>query len=586
MLNFVQINMLSLCIKKTKVVTLLRIDRNDYPENRVSPVKDLELDMVSKDKEWSSSDDNELSSYILKYYCLSVRSIVIYVYIWFCKDQVYEMNNMATMTDSSELDKLDSTAHKFQAMNLKPSTETLDNGYVGSNNSIQEDHHIVDWGFGLEKLYKLALQFHKEKEGKAIHLSYEDKLALVAFTQQVIHGQCNVEKSPPVGYLDVIGRDRRQAWASLGDMTREKAMISYIKLLDSVCTLFKAFVEAHKRDINEKERKQKEEAERIRKEREEEEIRLKIEKEAAEMKEKEMQKQETQRRQIQDALNQQTYHQFRAFAEQQYPGNPEQQAVLVRQLQEQHYQQYMQQVYQQQLLGQQYNNSHDNKNKPGLEQQMDDPDNCTNTEGEEDFECDFECSSPEGPSVASASMWTRKDIQDFKDSIKREKNHDGIIKVGHGEMVTVRVPTHEDATCFFWEFATNDFDIGFGLSFEWSKPGASQISIQIGESEDSDEEDYDDEPYTISPWLIQTNVIFPDAENDDLERGTASRLSASVEDKPPVTPIIPVYRRDCQEEVYAGSHVYPGEGVYLLKFDNSYSLLRSKTVYYRVYYSR
>jgi hypothetical protein len=30
------------------------------------------------------------------------------------------------------------------------------------------------------------------------------------------------------------------------------------------------------------------------------------------------------RRQIQEALNQQTYHQFKSYAEQQYPGNPEQ----------------------------------------------------------------------------------------------------------------------------------------------------------------------------------------------------------------------------------------------------------------------
>lgn len=50
--------------------------------------------------------------------------------------------------------------------------------------------------------------------------------------------------------------------------------------------------------------------------------------------------------------------------------------------------------------------------------------------------------------------------------------------------------------------------------------------------------------------------------------------------------IVPVYRRDCHEEVYAGSHQYPGRGVYLLKFDNSYSLWRSKSVYYRVYYTR
>jgi golgi resident protein GCP60 len=56
--------------------------------------------------------------------------------------------------------------------------------------------------------------------------------------------------------------------------------------------------------------------------------------------------------------------------------------------------------------------------------------------------------------------------------------------------------------------------------------------------------------------------------------------------RPPMSIVVPVYRRDCQDEVYAGSHTYPGAGVYLLKFDNSYSLWRSKTLYYRVYYTR
>ena len=44
----------------------------------------------------------------------------------------------------------------------------------------------------------------------------------------------------------------------------------------------------------------------------------------------ERQRQEDQRRQIQDALNRQTFSQFRAYAEQQYPDNPDQQAVLIR----------------------------------------------------------------------------------------------------------------------------------------------------------------------------------------------------------------------------------------------------------------
>lgn len=59
------------------------------------------------------------------------------------------------------------------------------------------------------------------------------------------------------------------------------------------------------------------------------------------------------RQQIMAALNAQTAVQFQQYAAQQYPNNPEQQISLIRQLQEQHYQQYMQQLYQVQLAQQQ-----------------------------------------------------------------------------------------------------------------------------------------------------------------------------------------------------------------------------------------
>lgn len=59
------------------------------------------------------------------------------------------------------------------------------------------------------------------------------------------------------------------------------------------------------------------------------------------------------RQQIMAALNAQTAVQFQQYAAQQYPNNPEQQLGLIRQLQEQHYQQYMQQLYQVQLAQQQ-----------------------------------------------------------------------------------------------------------------------------------------------------------------------------------------------------------------------------------------
>ena len=73
---------------------------------------------------------------------------------------------------------------------------------------------------------------------------------------------------------------------------------------------------------------------------------------------------------------------------------------------------------------------------------------------------------------------------------------------------------------------------------------------------------------------------------NDPEKGPAAAAGRNASGVP-IDEIIPVYRRDSHEEVVAGSHLYPArQGVYLLKFDNSFSLWRSKTLYYRVYYTR
>lgn len=90
--------------------------------------------------------------------------------------------------------------------------------------------------------------------------------------------------------------------------------------------------------------------------------------------------------------------------------------------------------------------------------------------------------------ISAANMWTRKDISEFKEAIRKEGG-DGIIKVGHGETVTVRVPTHDDGTCLFWEFATDSFDLGFGVYFEWTRSPDAQVTVHISESEDEEEDD-------------------------------------------------------------------------------------------------
>lgn len=42
------------------------------------------------------------------------------------------------------------------------------------------------------------------------------------------------------------------------------------------------------------------------------------------------------------------------------------------------------------------------------------------------------------PEISPASMWTHKDLKEFKESIRKEAS-EAVIKVGHGETVTVSV---------------------------------------------------------------------------------------------------------------------------------------------------
>lgn len=111
------------------------------------------------------------------------------------------------------------------------------------------------------------------------------------------------------------------------------------------------------------------------------------------------------------------------------------------------------------------------------------------------------------------------------------------------------------------------------MFFEFGTPISEQVTVHVSESDEEDMDELDDDDI-FNEEAIRTG---------DLEAGSVTPNGIS---KPLLTEIVPVYRRDCQTEVYAGSHQYPGKGVYLLKFDNSYSLWRSKTLYYRVYYTQ
>ncbi|XP_034435845.1 Golgi resident protein GCP60 isoform X2 [Hippoglossus hippoglossus] len=470
------------------------------------------------------------------------------------------------------------------------------------------------WGFPLLELYGMALKFFKDKDGKAFHPTYEEKLRLVALHKQVLLGPYNPDASPEVGFFDVLGNDRRKEWAALGNMEKEDAMVEFVKLLNKCCNLFSPYVTSHKIEREEQERKRQEEEERQRREEEEreqqrqeeerrrleEEERLRREEEERRQAEEERLRIEQQKQQIMAALNAQTAVQFQQYAAQQYPNSTEQQLCLIRQLQEQHYQQYMQQLYQVQLAQQQAALQKQQQEADMIVQGTLESSNFNSGDhvpasaagplcaalpageetptvngGQSDSYSESMDREPEPepaeevsengplldspPVIAAPSMWTRPQIKDFKEKIRQDA--DSVITVGRGEVVTVRVPTHEEGSYLFWEFATDYYDVGFGVFFEWTDAASASVSVHVSESSDEDEDEEGEPP--------------SEEEKAKKEAG-----------KPQVDEIVPVYRRDCHEEVYAGSHQYPGRGVYLLKFDNSYSLWRSKSVYYRVYYTR
>jgi len=71
------------------------------------------------------------------------------------------------------------------------------------------------------------------------------------------------------------------------------------------------------------------------------------------------------------------------------------------------------------------------------------------------------------------------------------------------------VPTHVDGTCLFWEFATDYYDIGFGVYFEWTVAPNSTVSVHVSES--SDEEELDEGgnyfgSFSRKIWLLGLKV--------------------------------------------------------------------------------
>ena len=51
------------------------------------------------------------------------------------------------------------------------------------------------------------------------------------------------------------------------------------------------------------------------------------------------------------------------------------------------------------------------------------------------------------------------------------------------------MPTREDASCLFWEFASDNFDVGFGVQFEWIAEPPQKICLQVFDTDEDENEE-------------------------------------------------------------------------------------------------
>jgi len=135
---------------------------------------------------------------------------------------------------------------------------------------------------------------------------------------QIKDGKFDSTSAPPLGLLDVIGKDRRMVWQSLGEKSRPDCMFEFVSLVDKTCPLFRPFVEAHKEAQKKNVQETETQGNGVMSEEEVQAAALAAQAEANRL------QLEEQKRRIQDALNAQTFEQFRIYAEQQFPSNPEQ----------------------------------------------------------------------------------------------------------------------------------------------------------------------------------------------------------------------------------------------------------------------
>eukprot|EP00117_Sycon_ciliatum_P035458 scpid71830/ scgid26874/ Golgi resident protein GCP60; Acyl-CoA-binding domain-containing protein 3; Golgi complex-associated protein 1; Golgi phosphoprotein 1; PBR- and PKA-associated protein 7; Peripheral benzodiazepine receptor-associated protein PAP7 len=126
---------------------------------------------------------------------------------------------------------------------------------------------------------------------------------------------------------------------------------------------------------------------------------------------------------------------------------------------------------------------------------------------------------------AAAAIWTRPGVKEFTESTECKN-----VTVNRSDTLYIRVPIETLSHSVFWQFATVDYDISFAVDFY---PGQ-----------------------------------LPAEEKNAFD---------------PKNRILEPRRVNSHEEVICGSHKPTQPGYYVLHFDNTYSYLRSKSIYFHVY---
>lgn len=91
------------------------------------------------------------------------------------------------------------------------------------------------------------------------------------------------------------------------------------------------------------------------------------------------------------------------------------------------------------------------------------------------------------PPLKPPTTWTSPAVKELKAKLRTEE--DSVVTVYRGDIMTVHVPTVPEAKKVCWEFATDGYDIGFGIYFDWTPVTSRSITVHISESSDDEDEE-------------------------------------------------------------------------------------------------